>query len=184
MVCVSLSAIFAVSCDSNRIPTYKKDTKLLKTIHSWWLSYLQGLAGISTFGASVTFAILTTVADPSSSRFDKATIQTFIAVSFLLFLIVIGICNFLYYLIYFGKDDYFNEAKFKESLKWMGINFPFNQWLHCANLLVTSILLFAFLMLALVIIGYAEVVGCVTLGCVGLYYVAYLVFWVHVFNAG
>ncbi|KAL4891076.1 hypothetical protein BDV59DRAFT_183172 [Aspergillus ambiguus] len=159
------------------------DPKLLKTIHSWWLSYLQGLAAISTFGASITFAILTTVADPSSSRFNKATIQTFIAVAFLLFLTVIGICNFLYYLIYFGKDVYFNEA-FKKNPDWLGIDFQFNQWLHCANLLVTSILLFAFLMLALVIIGYAEVVGWVTLGCVGLYYVVYLAFWVHVFIAG
>ncbi|KAJ6111292.1 hypothetical protein N7486_003527 [Penicillium sp. IBT 16267x] len=146
MVCVSLSALIV-------------DPNLLETIHSWWLSYLEGLAGISIFGASITFAILTTVADPSSSRFDKATIQTFIAVAFLLFLVVIGICNFLYYLIYFGKSDYFNEAKFKKSPEWLGIDFPFDQWLHCANLLVTSILLFAFLMLALVIIGYAEVVG-------------------------
>ncbi|KUL84668.1 hypothetical protein ZTR_06733 [Talaromyces verruculosus] len=135
------------------------DNKDVDTIHSWWLSYLQGLAGISTFGASLTFAILTTVADPSSSRFDKATIQTFIAVAFLLFLIVIGICNFLYFLIYFAKEDYFKVNKFTRNLKCLGIDFPFNQWLHCANLLVTSTLLFAFLMLALVIIGYAEVVG-------------------------
>ena len=174
------------SCDSNRVPIYKKDPNLLETIHKWWLSYLQGLAGISIFGASITFAILTTVADPSSSRFDKATIQTFIAVAFLLFLIVIGICNFLYYLIYFGKENggYFKVAKFRECPKWLGINFPFCQWLHSANLLVTSILLSAFLMLALVIIGYAEVVGWVTLGCVGLYYVAYLAFWIQVFNQG
>ncbi|KAL5340985.1 hypothetical protein BJX70DRAFT_84943 [Aspergillus crustosus] len=164
---------------------YNKDEEHLTTIHSWWLSYLQGLAGVSTFGASLTFAILTTVADPSSNRFNKATIQTFIAVAFLLFLIVIGICNFLYYLIYFGKDMYFTKVDdFKKSPQWLLLDFPFNQWLHCANLLVTSILLFAFLMLALVIIGYSEVVGWITLSCVGLYYVAYLVFWVSVFKAG
>jgi uncharacterized membrane protein len=163
------------------------DPQLLETIHSWWLSYLQGLAGISTFGASVTFAILTTVEASPSSRFEKATIQTFIAVAFLLFLIIIGICNFLYFLIYFGKDGkgaYFKMTRFKENLKLLGITFPFNQWLHCANLLVTSILLFAFLMLALVIVGYAEVVGWVTLGCVGLYYIAYLWLWVCVYREG
>lgn len=45
---------------------------------------------------------------------------------------------------------------------WLGINYPFMQWLHWSNLVFTTAILAAFFILALVIVGYVKAVGWVT----------------------
>jgi len=44
-------------------------------------------------------------------------------------------------------------------------------------MVITTLVLSAYALLALVVVGYAEVVGWITLACVGVYWVIYVVIW-------
>ncbi|KAH8743000.1 hypothetical protein F5883DRAFT_50244 [Diaporthe sp. PMI_573] len=160
---------------------YCGPTESSKTVHKWWLQNLTAVIGVSTLGASITFGVLTTFSatpETLSGQFDNNTIQTFLAVAFLLFLVTIGVANLLYLLIFFYEDDFFRSNEvFGQSPNWLGINYPFKQWLHWSNLILTSVMLAAFIMLALVIVGYVKVVGWITLACIGVYCILYLAIW-------
>jgi hypothetical protein len=84
----------------------------------------------------------------------------------------------LFFLLFFHEKNYFQtEQKFKQEFSLWVLKPPFNQCLHCCNLLITSIMLAAFIMLALVIFAYSQAVGWITLAFICVYCIVYLVMW-------
>ena len=152
-----------------------------KTVYNWWLQYLTGLIGVSTLGASITFGVLTTSntePDALSGRFGSDTVRTFLAIAFLLFLSAIGCANLLFYLLFYHEIENFKDNKvFKRELsKWL-LKAHFDKFLHFCNLMITSVMLTAFIMLALVIVAYTGTVGWITLAVVCVYAVIFIVLW-------
>ncbi|PNP47432.1 hypothetical protein TGAMA5MH_01251 [Trichoderma gamsii] len=47
-----------------------------KLTHRWWLQYLAGIIGVSIFGASITFGVLTTSSNASSVETSNHTSGT------------------------------------------------------------------------------------------------------------
>lgn len=152
----------------------------LETIYNWWLQYLTGLVGVSSLGASITFGVLTTskIELEPQATFSSGTVRTLLAVVFLLFLVTIGCSHLLNSLLFFEKDGRFSDDDtFRQAVGICGLHIPYNTVLHICNLAITSTLFAAFVVLALVVVAYTEVVGWLTLGIIGLYVLVYLYFW-------
>jgi hypothetical protein len=169
------------------------------------LQYLAGLIGVSIFGASITFGVLTTSNNASSvetsnhtsgtnnepgtqdsngthssPRFDEGTVRIFLAVTFLLFLLVIAFGNLMLYLLLFHENKCFTEEGFYKIV----FHIKFNNLLHSCNLLITTLMLAAFVMISLVIVAYAEVVGWIILYFVFFYWLIYVLLWYNQLDLG
>ncbi|EHK26555.1 uncharacterized protein TRIVIDRAFT_218705 [Trichoderma virens Gv29-8] len=59
-----------------QIVDYDEREKPWKLTHRWWLQYLAGLIGVSIFGASITFGVLTTSSNASSVETSNHTSGT------------------------------------------------------------------------------------------------------------
>jgi len=153
----------------------------LKSIHSWWLQYLAGLVGVSSLGASITFGVLTTSntgPDALSGRFGSGTVRNFLAIAFLLFLVTIGCGSLFSSLLFFHEESNFaSDDLFRQEFSIWKFRARFNKFLHFCNLVITLVMLVAFIMLALVIVAYTEGIGWVTLAVVCAYAIIYFVLW-------
>lgn len=84
-------------------------------------------------------------------------------------------------LLAFHEKDWFEtEDKFEQGKKIpiLGFTMKFKIWLHCFNLIISSFMLAAFLLPALVIVAYSEQVGWVTVGAVSVFAIIFWILWV------
>jgi hypothetical protein len=144
----------------------------------WWDRYLAAIIGISTFGGSITFSVIVSeIANPARlnpqnaeaptpTTFDRETVRSFLAVSWLLFVCEIGIGSILATLMYFHRDfiaEHFlpecpNPAH--RSLAVVGPIRVSTRWfLLVCTLLINSLMAAAFLFLSLSVVAYVGFAG-------------------------
>jgi hypothetical protein len=124
--------------------------------------FLSFVIGVSIFGASTFTVVVSQIADPSSlyakPRFTAETVRTFLAISWLLFILALGIVGFSMSVVTFQRE----HAKLGQEGEWI------KRW-KGVGLLVSSVIelliVVAFIFLSLVIVAYAEAVGWVAVGC-------------------
>jgi hypothetical protein len=131
--------------------------------------YLSILISLSIYGASVFSSLTSQLAEPT--KFSLSTVRTFMAISWLLFLLSVGSAYASYTLIGYvawsrGLTRAMNRSGLDSSLRTrLGI-FYMN--------LTLIILFLAILFMALVVMAYAETVGWVALGVILVGAVFYL----------
>lgn len=88
-------------------------------------------------------------------------------------------------LLFFYENEYFEtDDKFRMSIRKCCVTAQFNIWLHWGNLFISSIMLAAFLVLALVVVAYSQKVGWVAVGVVCLYVAGFGIMWWRQFLSG
>jgi hypothetical protein len=140
---------------------------------SWWEGYLNAILGISLFGGQITFTvILSEIADPATlhanktALFSKETARLFVAISWMLFTITLGLAAVIRILI---SDVNLKEAANKGFKNG-------SRWIRLAHSLLTLFLnglpIAAFLFLALAVVAYVPIVGWITLGLISFFLIA------------
>jgi hypothetical protein len=150
----------------------------------WFESFLPATIGIATVGSSITFTIIVSQLqdparlDPSDPAavtptvFHRETVRTFLATSWLLFVIALGFASFAALLLNFHRKEV--KVGFSPSRKNLGY--------EIAGLLVSfileALLLGAFLFLALALVAYSEIVGWIAVGFTGAFALVGLGLWI------
>jgi len=131
-------------------------------------TFLNGLfttiIGIATLGASVTFSYVISNQTPStlhaSGPFSPATVQDFLSISWLLFLLVLAFASLFSTLLTFFKEHW--------KADWDGRNGDRSRasvqlYASVTIAVLGGLVIAAFIFLCLVVIAYSPVVGCIAL---------------------
>jgi hypothetical protein len=118
--------------------------------------FLSFIIGISIFGASIFTVIISEIANPGdlseAPRFTRETVRTFLGISWLLFVLALGVVALSMSLLAYQQEH-----------KNTGINGPWRyRWERLgllASALIQLLVIAAFLFLSLVLVAYTEVVG-------------------------
>ena len=134
-----------------------------EAVSAWFNGFFTTMIGISTLGASITFNyVVGKAADPlHTSPFSATHIQTFLAVSWLLFLLALGFASSFSTMLTFFRDHWKRD--------WEGANGRTSQrevqlYAAAATAVLGALVAAAFILLCLVVVGYAPAVGWVALG--------------------
>ena len=179
-------------------PNSHEPTKAEKVL-IWWSNFTKAFIGISTFGASITFGIiLSNFADPALPNpskpnlekqvyFSQETIRVFLAVSWLLFIMVLGFASITGMLLIdpYVQDRFGNHHDVKKAmerqLKFPGFKakMPLSlvQGLDLLSLVLESLTMAAFLFLSLAIVSYVPVVGWIGVGFISFVAAVLLYLW-------
>jgi hypothetical protein len=145
--------------------------------------YLSGHIATGVFGSQITFTIvISEIADPAASTvgptskflFGKETVRLFVALSWLLFTIELGIAALGKVLlmdnaIRHAMRDLFKHKERAMVYVYYGLSFVMN-----------GLPLVAFLFLALAVAAYLPVVGLIGVGMISLFILLVFVLWVGI----
>jgi hypothetical protein len=150
---------------------------------NWLDGYLKALIAISVFGGQITFTVIVSeIADPAAlsptstdaetkSFFGIETVRIFVALSWLFFMVELGIAALVKILL---MDEYMKGAtrtyfaRRKKSFLYIYSGLTF---------LLNGLPLVAFLFLALAVAAYVPVVGWIGVGLISLFTLAVFVLW-------
>jgi hypothetical protein len=136
----------------------------------WFESFLPATIGIATVGSSVTFTtIVSQLQDPARldpndpaavtpTVFHRETVRTFLATSWLLFVIALGFASFATLLLNFHRGEV------KEGFSLSRKNFGYEVAGILVSFILETLLLGAFLFLALALVAYSQTVGWIAVG--------------------
>jgi hypothetical protein len=121
------------------------------------ITYYQSLfaivIGITTFGASITFSLIVTETRQPNFHFSSSSVQLFVAISWLCFVMALGAaCILASFLNFYGaliKEDW-NSAEGQKKWLWFGGG---------ATVILGGLLFVAFFFLSLSVMAYVKVVG-------------------------
>ncbi|KAH6679181.1 hypothetical protein B0J14DRAFT_580248 [Halenospora varia] len=154
----------------------------------WWDGYLNGLIAISLFGGQITFTVIiseianpatldpTSVASRTNTRFERETVRMFVALSWLLFMVPLGIAVVTKMLLLdVGIREYIriNLADGHKCFMYIPSVLSF---------LLNALPVIAFLFLALAVVAYVPVVGWIGVGLISLFILIVFVLWI-IFDA-
>jgi hypothetical protein len=166
-------------------PTHSQDigTQLIKSLQS----FLSFIIAISIFGASIFASLVSQLATPT--KFSLSTVRTFMAISFLLFLLLLGVAMVASILV--DTDDmmvYFpiisavynlkDRPSRPQQVRKMRLSFSLLIVFICQVLLVGAVMF-----MSLIIVAYAETVGWVAVSIVAFSGILMLQSWVGIFGA-
>jgi len=146
---------------------------------SWWEGYLKAILAISLFGGQITFTvILSEIADPAqlhanknAATFDRETTRLFVAISWMLFTVTLGLAAALRILL----SDVQIKGAAREGLRDRSRRIQLTHSL--LTLFLNGLPLAAFLFLALAVVAYVPIVGWITVGFIAFFIVVAAVFW-------
>ncbi len=157
-----------------------------KREHVWaWVDgYLKGIIGISVFGGQITFTVLVSeIADPAdvvrpvranadpafTPTFPRETVRTFIGISWLLFIISLGISVFLKMIL----SDRNDRDRLVRNLSTQG----FHRLYSVITFVLNTLSVAPFLFLSLATTAYLPVVGWIGTAFVSLFAVVVCITW-------
>ncbi|KAH0537510.1 hypothetical protein FGG08_005685 [Glutinoglossum americanum] len=147
----------------------------------WWEGFLPAVIGVSTFGGSITFSVIVSeIADPGRlnpsnqnavtyTRFQRETVRMFLALSWLLFIMALGVASMVAQLLSFHRERF--RDNFEKPMSGMPIlNMITNGGgLHGLSLLLNGLMLGAFYFLSLAVVAYVETVGWIAVAFTSTY---------------
>ncbi len=128
----------------------------------WWDAFITHTIMVSIFGGSITFTVIVQqIQDPAElheegTRFSSKTVRIFLSVAWLLFVTALAITSLITLLFVFFR------SRINTALRGGKKSF-FAFFFHFLSLLLSAVLLGAFMALSLAVAAYVEVVGWI--GC-------------------
>jgi hypothetical protein len=135
--------------------------KRAKALDKYFVVFFTTVIGIATFGASVTFALILTptVELPSNSKFGSETVQEFLAIGWLCFVVALAIAGFSAALFNFYRED-LRKARFEPIDKHCSPKMCFLRWSGTvASATLFGFITTAFMFISFVIWAYVPRVG-------------------------
>jgi hypothetical protein len=140
---------------------FEESTPLTKVEVDARMTYYQGLftivIGVTTFGASITFSLILTDTRQPIFHFSSSSVQLFVAISWLCFVMALGAaCILASFLSFYGPKirAEWNDAGGQRKWLWFGAG---------ATGILGSLLFVAFLFLSLTVMAYVKVVGIIAI---------------------
>lgn len=172
-------------------------TKAEKVL-TWWNTFTKAFVGISIFGASITFSIILSnfadpaLPDPSKPNLEKhvpfplETVRVFLAVSWLLFVMVLGFASVTGMLLIdpylqdrFGHQDDVKKAMERRlKLPIFEAEMTLATGLGLLSLALEGLTIAAFLFLSLAVASYVPVVGWIGVGFISCMAAVVLYLWI------
>jgi hypothetical protein len=152
-------------------------------VFNWLDGYLKALIAISVFGGQITFTVIVSeIADPAAlsststdaktnSFFGMETVRMFVALSWLFFMVELGIAALVKILLMDENMKVLTRtyaARRKKSFLYIYSGLTF---------LLNGLPLVAFLFLALAVAAYVPVVGWIGVGLISLFTIAVFLLW-------
>lgn len=144
---------------------------------NWLDGYLKAVIGISVFGGQITFTVLVSeIADPaggsspgSTPTFHKQTVRTFIGISWLLFVLSLGIAALMKTILSDPRERIWLS-------KCLGTK-RFRRLYSTLTIMLDVLTITPFLLLSLVTVAYLPVVGWIGTAFVSLFMVIVGISW-------
>jgi hypothetical protein len=147
---------------------------------NWLDRYLNGHIATGVFGGQITFiVVISEIADPAASRvgptstflFGKDTVRLFVALSWLLFMMELGIAALGKVLLMDDRIKHAMKNYFERKGRAMGYVYS------VFSFVMNGLPLVAFLFLALAVTAYVPVVGLIGVGMISLFTFLVFVLW-------
>jgi hypothetical protein len=129
------------------------DERVIKSFEG----FLSFTVGISIFGASIFTVIVSEIADPTglsaNARFGLKTVRAFLAISWLLFVLALGIGGFSMSVLAYARENTSATGSDVERIReWEPLGL-------LASSIIQALIIGAFLFLSLVVVAYTGAVG-------------------------
>lgn len=160
-------------------------SKRVEKVLTWWDTFIKAFVGISTLGASITFnLILSDIANPSTvvrnARFSSGTVRIYLAISWLLFVMVLGVSTISGRLLLdplTGQQDEGRKLDREAVMQKKVIILSLTTWLDLFSLVVEGLTITAFMFLSLAVAAYVPVVGWIGVAFVSPVAIVVLLLW-------
>ncbi|EXL65641.1 hypothetical protein FOPG_18140 [Fusarium oxysporum f. sp. conglutinans race 2 54008] len=127
--------------------------------------FLSFVVTVTIFGAAIFTVVISEIVDPSTissnAKFDKQTVRTFLAISWLLFVVALGLAAFSMSTFYAEREKAGGGFSEEQIRKW-------RPWGILASFMLQIMIIVAFLFLSLVLVAYTEGVGWVAVALSGV----------------
>jgi uncharacterized low-complexity protein len=160
---------------------------------SWIESFLPAVIALSTFGGSITFSVIPSIAstDEPPYVFGVVAVRYFLSLAWLFFALALGISSAGQLVLTFHRDVVKEGFKAEKWSVWDRMygdrperdKKPWQRPAVCIfvrlpmSLVLQVLVLLAFLFLALVVVAYAKIVGWVAVAFTGIFMIGAFVMW-------
>ncbi|RMD42568.1 hypothetical protein DV735_g2540, partial [Chaetothyriales sp. CBS 134920] len=146
------------------------------SVATFFTGLFQTIIGIATLGASISFSYVLQQASTPTANFATEQVQSFLAVSWLLFLLDLAFASLGSTLLTFFKAPWQRDW---DGLQGSARQFWVQVYAIAASAIMGTLIIGAFCLLCLVVVAYSPVVGWISLGFTGLFGV---IIYVAIFN--